>query len=346
MASRACLSDEDLGRLCEGDLTVDQRHALDQHLKGCAQCRVRWERVSAGTRHVAATLSGDKETVASTACPTNNVMSEFMSGLLNPGQKETVEKHLAECRTCREQVLHATRISDEHAKEGGLYWARYVGQQVLGLIAHVPEEIERLWAAVHVGPAAPVRSREVIQLAMLRPQAVALAAGTGEGFSEQVLRQEAPPFEFHLAKFGEQLRITVRSLGEGSAYSECLARLRLIEGDVCRWSRDILISAGEGRCSVEPEDVRVLRPEKEHLVVKLEPLVSAEELDGKGSTAYMPILERLLRHRDAAIRGAAIQVISRVVGPSARTLIEPLANDQDEKVRARAQKTLQQLQLR
>ena len=121
---------------------------------------------------------------------------------------------------------------------------------------------------------------------------------------------------------------------------------RLTGGETAAQMRDILISAGEGRCSVEPEDVRVLRPEKEHLVVKLEPLVSAEELDGKGSTAYMPILERLLRHRDAAIRRAAIQVISRVVGPSARTLIEPLANDQDEKVRAQAQKTLQQLQLR
>ena len=53
MNTDVCLSDADLGRLSEGDLSRTERAAFEHHVEACSPCRARWERVAAGARYVA-----------------------------------------------------------------------------------------------------------------------------------------------------------------------------------------------------------------------------------------------------------------------------------------------------
>ena len=343
MRARTCLTDADLGRLCEGDVTAKQRGVFERHLETCSKCRARWEHVAAGARYVEGVLSGAKAARARTACPSQNLLAGYMDGSLNAAEKRQVKRHLAECRACQEQVQAAKWLSDAYAEEGGEWWNQYVGGQILHLAADVPEVLDDILKAANVRKIVGVRSEAILKLPIFEPaEAVPLrmAAGTGEGFAEQVLRQDEPPFEFHVVQFGEQLRVTARALGETSSYRDCLARLRLFEGDSCRFSRYILIEDGQGQCSVEPEDARAARPKKKPLRVDLEPVVRVEQLAAAGGEAYVPILERLLKHGDASLRAHAVEILARIQGPQAGPLIEPLADDPDETVRAAVRRAM------
>jgi len=84
---------------------------------------------------------------------------------------------------------------------------------------------------------------------------------------------------------------------------------------------------------LEPEETTALRPEEGHLRIQLEPLLTLEQLAAAGAEAYVPILKRLLDHDDAPIRRHAVEVLARLLGPEARSLVEPLQRDPDEAVR-------------
>jgi len=345
MNRQKCISDADLARLWDGDVAAQDEQALQQHIEICPDCRDRWKRMSAGAKHVESLLSeAAGKTQAAGECLSGDLLTGFVEDTLKPEERQVVEDHLTQCSGCRDAL--AEKFSDAYAKEGNTWWSEYVGRQILGLLVQLSEEeIDDALEALGATLAPPVRSEAIIQLPALEPaesEARRLAAATGEGFSVQTLHQDEPAFEFELTQFGEQLRITARSLGEDSPYKDCLAKLEFLEQDICRSSRFILIDKGEGRCVIEPDDVRRLRLREGHLALRLEPLITIDQLASAGSDAYIPILSRLSIHKDPRIRRAAVEVIARICGPKARSLIEPLADDDDETVRSAIKKALSQ----
>ena len=345
MNTQKCISDADLGRLWEGDVTAQDRQALQQHIEACPDCKDRWQRMSAGAQHVETLLfeTADKTQMVG-GCLSEDLLTGFIDEDLDPTKRCMVEEHLDQCSRCRDAL--AGKFSDIYAKDGDTWWSQYIGGQILGLLTQLPkEEISDVLEALKVTPALSVRSEAIIELPILEPaesEARRLAAATGEGFSVQTIQQNEPPFEFELVQFGEQVRITARALDEASPYKNCLARLELFERDNCRWSRIILIGKGEGQCVLEPEDVRGLRLQRGHLAMKLEPLVTLNQLASAGSEAYIPILSRLSKHEDPRMRRAAVEVIARICGLQAPVLIESLADDEDEAVRLAVKKALNQ----
>jgi len=276
-------------------------------------------------------------------CLSDDLLAGFIDETLGPEKRYTVEDHLAKCSLCREAL--AEKFTDAYTKEGDTWWSQYVAHQILGLFVQVPDQIDHLLEALNVTTGSPVQSEAIIELPMLESaysEARRLAAATGEAFFVQTLRQEKPAFEFELVQFGEQVRISARSLGDDSPYKNCLARLELFEGDLCRCSRIILIDKGEGECVLEPEEARGVRPQQENLAMKLVPIITLDQLASAGSDAYMPILGNLLRHEEPKIRCATVEVIARICGPQAQSLIKPLADDEDETVRQTVKKALNQ----
>jgi HEAT repeat protein len=91
---------------------------------------------------------------------------------------------------------------------------------------------------------------------------------------------------------------------------------------------------------LEPKDACGLRPQQGNLTIKLTPIVTLKQLILAGDEAYVPILNKLLKHDEPKIRLAAVQVIARIYGPKARSLIEPLADDKDDMVRQAVKQNL------
>jgi len=248
-------------------------------------------------------------------------MARYVADMLVPAKRKALEDHLVECPACRQQVLAATHLTETYAEEGNAWWSRYVGQQILHLVAAIPEALDDVLAAAGVSPTSAAEPVTLLRLPILEPSetaALRLAAATGEGIAEATLRQDEPPFEFHVTQFGEQVRITARALDAESDCRHCLARLRLFEDERCRLSRILLVEDGQGRCVLDPEETVTLRPKEGHLQIHLDPLVTLEQLAAAGAEAYLPILERLLGHDDAPIRRHAVEVLARIQGPAAR----------------------------
>lgn len=344
MNTQKCISDADFARLWEDDVTPQEKQALQQHIEICPDCRTRWQQMSAGAQHVETLLfETARKARMKGECSSDDLLAGFIDETLGPEKRYTVEDHLAKCSRCREAL--AEKFTDAYEKEGDTWWSQYVAHQILGLLVQVPDRIDRFLEDLNVTVALPVQTEAIIKLPMLEPghsEARCLAAATGEGYFVQTVRQDKPAFEFELVQFGEQVRISVRSLGDDSPYKNCLARLELFEGDLCRCSRIILIDKGEGECVLEPEEARGVRPQHENLAMKLVPIVTLDQLASAGSEAYMPILGKLLRHEEPKIRCATVEVIARICGPQAHSLIKPLADDEDETVRQAVKKALNQ----
>lgn len=346
MNTQKCLSDADLGRLWEGDVTPQEKQALQQHMETCSDCKKRWQRLSAGAQHVESLLfEAVSKTQKAGGCLSEDTLTGFIDEALNQEDRQAAEEHLTQCSRCRDAL--AEKFSDAYEKEGDTWWSEYVADQIMRLLTRLShEEIDQFLEALKVTPAASVRSETIIKLPVLEPaesEARRLAAATGEGFSVQTLHQEEPPFLFELVQFGEQVRITARPQQEDSPYENCLARLELYQEESCLWSQVILVDKGEGQYVLEPEDARRLRPQQQHLTIRLQPLVSLEQLASAGSDAFMPILSKLLKHKDPEIRYGAVEVVGRICGSEARSMIEPLAEDEDEKVRQAVKKFVGQL---
>lgn len=341
MNNQKCISDADLARLWEGDVTSQKKEVLQQHMEICSNCRTRWQQMSAGAKQVETMLfAAAKKANLQRECLSDDLLTGFIDETLDSEKKLMVENHIAICSRCRDSL--ADRFTDAYAKEGNIWWSQYAAYQMLNLFLQIPGQINDLLEYLNV-EAAVVRSAVIIKLPVLQPsdsEARRLAAATGEGFFAQTLRQDEPAFEFELVQFGEQVRITTRSLQEGSPYKNCLARLELYEKDLCRWSQVVLIDKGRGQCMLEPQQTRGLRPHQGNLSIKLTPIVTLKQLTLAGEEAYIPILSKLLRHDEPKIRRATVQVIVRIYGPGARSLIEPLANDEDETVRQAVKQAL------
>lgn len=343
MNTQKCISDSELGRLCEGDLTFEEKQALQKHIEACPDCKARWEKVCAGARYLEEMLSKTAgKARGKDECLSDQQLRAFVKQTLAQAERQKVQAHLARCSRCSGAL--ADKFTDAYEEEGESWWSEYAAEQLFGLFARLTDaEIDTIASELKAGPVS-VRPTAVIKLPVLEPveqEARRLAAATGEGFALQKLRQYEPAFEFELTQFGEQIRITARSQEKTLTYQNCLARLELIEQDTPRFSRVLLIEAGKGQCILQPDQVKLLKLEKGELSLRLSPLITKDQLDAAGSKVYTAILRRLLGHKDPEIRCGAIEVIARICGLEARSLIEPLAEtDKDESVRATAKKAL------
>ena len=167
-----------------------------------------------------------------------------------------------------------------------------------------------------------------------------LAAATGDGFSEQVFREDQPPFEIRLLQFGQELRVTASVTDRDSPYANCLAELRLLEGGDCRFSQIILIQDGQGRCLIQQAAIQHARPSDQPVRVAVQPLLTANQLTAVGNAVFVPILERLLTQDDVEIRRAAVRLLGEMRDPAAAGLLGRAAQDADDQVRALAQAAL------
>lgn len=339
MSAQGCISEVDLARLCDGDLTPEHKRSLELHMDTCRKCKSRWERASSGALRLRLLLSSTHEAQPGANCPPDDALAGYISDSLGPDEQSSVEGHLATCARCRSQVDLTLDLSDSFERDGDEWWDRYVGQQILRLFADVPDEIiGELATAVQATLKASVPSGDVLSLPVLQPVrgSARLAAGTAEGFAEQTLRQEYPSCEFRVTQFGEEVRIMARLLDEVSSSTHCLARLVLAEDGAVRLSRVIVIERGEGGCILKPGEIATVRPERSPLTLSLSPLVTLDDLTRAGAEAYIPVLERLLQHREPRIRRHAVEVVTRIAAPTVHRLIEPLAHDEDAEVRAAA----------
>ena len=346
MNKHNCIPDADFARLCHGDITPDEKKAILEHVEVCAECRENWEQVSAGAQHMQRLMSeaGNKARAA-LKCLSEDQISQYVARTLDPHRKQIAERHMATCSRCRDAV--AAKYVQAYDREGNAWWNRYVEEEILGLLSLLPQaELNEIIDELEKAPSQSDLAGQIIQLPILEPargEAMRLAAATGKGFSTQTVRQDDPAFEIELVQFGEQLRISIRSLAEGPSQKECLARLNFLEQGHCRLSMVVLIEDGQGRCIVKPDEVRKLKLDKESLSLRVELVDTIAKLAEAGAEAYIPILEKLLRHEDPNIRRSAVAVTVRIRGPQARPLIEALSNDEDESVRSAVKKALDQL---
>lgn len=340
MNTKECISDADIGRLLEGDVTEQHRQTLQRHIEVCPDCKARWQQLSAGAQYVESMFKADQSN-----CLSEDLLTGFIDKTLNPEKRHTVEEHLAQCSRCRDSL--AERVADSYTRQGDKWWSEYVGCQILSLFAKIPEEINGLLEILKITVSeSAVQTSQTIKLPILEPteeQTMRLAAATGEGLFEQRLHQDNPPFDFHLVQFGQQLRIEIREAGEEPDYQNCLGRLEWFEADSLKYSQVVLIDKGQGRCTIQPEDVGRLHPKEHGLAIRLVPIITLADLTSMKTEAYRPILARLLRHAEPGIRKSVVEVVVRIYGPQARVLIEPLAEDEDEAVRLAVKMALQRL---
>jgi hypothetical protein len=274
-------------------------------------------------------------------CLSDELLREYADRTLDPVKRGRADVHLAECQSCTDRL--AEQLAEVYEREGDSWWSEYVGRQVLGVLVRVPEEIDGVREALGYPDSVEVKSQQIITLPLLEPSegvAERLAAATGEGLSEQRLHQDEPPFDFHLVAFGEQLRIGIRPTKKNSPYEECLGRLEVSEEGERRHSEYVLIDKGEGQIVLDPSKVRGLRPERERVTLKFVPVFTLSELAAAGTEAYKPIFVRLLGHEDPQIRRSAVVVVGRIYGPGAASLVRPLADDEDERVRSEVKKVI------
>jgi len=345
MNKHNCISEADFARLCHGDITPDEKKAILQHVEVCAECRENWEQVSAGFQHVQSLLSQAANKARETLkCLSEDQVSQYAADTLDPHSRQIADRHLDNCSRCRDAV--AVKYAEAYENEGGAWWNQYVEEQLLSLLSLLPQaELNEIINELETETSQSELTGQIIRLPILEPargEAMRLAAATGKGLSTQTVHQDDPAFEIELVQFGEQLRMTIRSLAEDSSQKECLARVNFLEQDSCRLSMVVLIENGQGRCIVQPDEVRKLRLDQESLSLRVELIDTIAKLAESGSEAYIPILERLLRHEDPNIRRSAVAVTARVCGPQARSLIESLSNDKDDSVRSAVKKALDQ----
>jgi len=316
-----------------------------EHIESCAECRENWQQVSAGAQHVQSLLSKAagkaKETLR---CLSEDQIRQYIADTLDQRSRQIADRHLDRCSKCRDAV--AAKYAEAYEEEGGAWWNRYVEEQLISLLGLLPQaELDKIIGELETAPAQSELTGQVIRLPIPEPargETMRLAAATGKGFSTRTIRQDDPAFEIELVQFGEQLRMTIRSLAEDPSQKECLARVEFLEQDHCRFSMVVLIEDGQGRCIVQPDEVRRLKLDQEGLSPRVELVDSIAKLAEAGAEAYVPILEKLLKHEDPNIRRSAVAVTARICGPGSRPLVETLSNDPDESVRSAAKKALNQ----
>jgi hypothetical protein len=271
------------------------------------------------------------------------MLADFINDRLDVDARDTVDKHLAGCSQCVDTLTR--KFAEGYQQKGNVWWTEYVTDQMIKLLALVPNELDKLLSVLKVSKQDIVQAGQTIKLPIFKrtgDDQLRLAASTGEGLAEQRFRQDNPPFEFHLVQFGKQLRIDIHAEGEDSEYRRCLGRLEFMEGQTARYSRIIHINNGTCQCILEPGEAMTILPEAGELTIMFIPLVTLADLEVLGSDAYRPMLAVLLRHNEPQIRKASVEVAARIYGPDVKSLITHMAEDDDQSVRQAVEKALNQ----
>ncbi len=344
-ANNVCLTDADIVRLWDQAVGQGEEVALREHITNCASCRRRWEEHCRDADSVAQLLRDARSAppAPTKECLSDEQVSQYVGGALTPEAAKAIDEHLATCRECAAMVRSARFFCWEAQQEAAKYESAPIAGTVLRLLGSSSSAQDAL-RSLRLGP--PDRQflfDQPVRLQGLMPKAqsaVRLAADTGQGLSEQTFHQDDPPMDINLMQFGRELRIEVSVPGTGSPYANCLAELRLLEGQQCRLSRIILIHGGQGRCIIEPSSAQHARPDNQNVKLAVQPLVTEAQLAAAGQAAFVPILERLVEHDDADVRNSVVEVLGMIKSPEALSVVRRACQDADPKVRSSAQAIL------
>jgi len=114
------LNEEILIRFLDDDLPHNEKITVEKHLKECSRCAAEKEKlfheyfaeqpVDRLMKKYAATIS---ETCEKTAeCLDDNTICEYVDDVLTPEKRVAVEKHLADCNYCLNEVAELKKITD------------------------------------------------------------------------------------------------------------------------------------------------------------------------------------------------------------------------------------------
>ncbi len=338
MSHNRCLSDADLIRLWKDDLDARERQAFEQHMHACELCRQRFERIAASAVDSVGGLAAKSRQAPD--CPSDTTLMQFASQSLTVEDQDAVAAHMPDCPRCIDRL--AGIFCRDFERNGQRWWREFCQQQVFGLLIQLPQlEIESLLDCGDSWMKASIQPETIIQLPLFkRPDAniKTLAADSGEGLLKQKFSQKDPDFAVEVVQVGRQLRISATSTD--LAYANCLARLTLLSAGTRRWSCIVLMEDSHCTCILEPETVKTIDLSDGDVALRIDPLQSADALREAGTEAYVPILTKLLQHKDAGIRCGAIDVLTRICGQEAQRWIVPLAEDEDADVRSAARRAL------
>jgi len=73
----------------------------------------------------------------------SEAIADFISGRLSPEGRSTADSHLAECRTCRQQVVSARRLLDSYRPRRRLTWVVPATVAAVALVVFAPRVISR-----------------------------------------------------------------------------------------------------------------------------------------------------------------------------------------------------------
>lgn len=182
------ISDADLSRLLEGDVSQEEQDALQEHLRSCPECTARWERISAGARYVESLLfEAVRRGRTSDSCLSEDLLVGFINQTLDSEKRSMVEQHLAQCARCRDAL--AEKFTEAYAKEGDKWWSEYVAHQLLSLLVLLPpEELYQMLSELGIpAPTIAFVSEQSIQLPVLSPESSRMSPVDGYGFAQQTI---------------------------------------------------------------------------------------------------------------------------------------------------------------
>jgi len=124
MTNQICLSDADLSRWLEGEVSAQQRQAFEQHVAACPSCRSRWQQVRAGAEPFERALQQAARIASASACPCDEVLNAFAERRLDVQARGVVTDHVADCPRCTEKL--AETFCRDYDREGRQWWQQYV----------------------------------------------------------------------------------------------------------------------------------------------------------------------------------------------------------------------------
>ncbi len=131
---------EKLDEYASGSLDEAQRAEVANHIEACAHCakKVRDSQRLASVLHAGLTSA---DSVASTSgCLPASMLADYFDGLLSPERKFAAEQHLAECPSCRENLVEIQKSLEKHGEQGFPALDEEIREKTLDLIGSEFEE--------------------------------------------------------------------------------------------------------------------------------------------------------------------------------------------------------------